>query len=465
MQAVAVTAIGVAVVGTAALGTFVGGGLYEPLARLGRATSVVTIIPGLMLAGSVALGIAVVFVGTREAVGAGMRSTGYAIAGDGSIVRRTIVQRFFPPSQQVVAVSDLQGHATKRYQDSVARGKLTTGVISTPAINLHPEIPGTLESMFIGYRGTREIFVQLTTLPPTPSELSWYFVRKAGLIAAYDTRSARLIGWMGPDGFSTGDSLPAHRFEGALLPNSEYAYFQTVLAFPSAVYRLDLPARGIRRIFTASPNETVLGAVTSGDSTQHCCIRTARKVRRDRDQHERVRASCGWHRGGQCRKRFRHAQRHAHRLPRRPRARDTHLFLVLVVEPAIHSRRAGHAAGHITAFADGDKIVAQAAIPRDTAPQEPEKMSAGELLSAAAVPLVWRFTPRVYRFYHQITGSPASSPGPGGDRTPSTGACPHLRRSSSLASYSCSAGYSRSTKSGGCCGPRSVSCSGRSAYC
>ena len=220
-----------------------------------------------MFAGTLVIGIISLTVFSRMPARDGFRSTGYAIAGDGSIVQRVQVQHFFPASLQVVAVNDLQGHAIERYQDSVARTKLTAGVISTPSVSLHPEVPSTLESFESGYRGTHDLFVQLSSLPPASSEVSWYFVRRVGLIAAYENRSARLLGWMGPDGFRLGDSLPTHRFEGPLRPTSEYAYIQPVLAFPSAVYRVDLHQRGIRRVFTPSTGEIVLGAVTSGDST------------------------------------------------------------------------------------------------------------------------------------------------------------------------------------------------------
>jgi hypothetical protein len=412
-QALAVVAIGIVIVGMAALTNFVGGGRYEPLGRWGRATLGLTIVPGLMLAGSVALGVAVLFVGTRQAVRSGMHSTRYAIAGDGSIVQRVAVQRFFPTLQQVVAVNDLQGRAIERYQDSVARGKLTTGVVSTPALSLHPDVPGTLESLFSGYRGTRDVFVQLTTMPPAPSELSWYFVRKAGSIAAYNNRSARLVGWMGPDGFSLGESLPTHRFEGALRSNSEYAYFQPVLAFPSAVYRVDLHERGIRKVFSASPGEIVLGAVTSGDSAamaaygpraKFAVIATNTSVyvqAADGTSEVSAARDADSVRGGTL------TVSRAVLAPGSP----TFLWYSASDRPFINGEP-GTAAGHITAFADGNKVVAQVSIPRDTAPAVVEKISAGALLSAAAIPVTWRLTPRALRLYRRFAGSPVAGPRP-----------------------------------------------------
>jgi hypothetical protein len=403
-QALAVVTVGIVVVGTAALANFVGGGQYQPLARWGRAMLGLTMIPGLVVAGSVALGVAVLFVGTRQAVRSDTHSIGYAIAADGSIVQRIVVQRFFPTLQQVVAVNDLHGIAVERYQDSIARTKLTTGVISTPALNLHPGVPGIRESLFSGYRGTGDVFVQLTTTPPAPSELSWYFVRKIGLIAAYNNRSASLVGWMGPDGFSTADSIPTHRFEGTLRQYSEYAYFQPVLAFPSAVYRVDLRARGIRKVFTASAGEVVLGAVTSGDSAAAMAaygprakfdviatnIRVYMQAADGTSEFSAARDSDGAVNGTLTVSR-------AVLAPSSP----TFLWYAASDRPFINGEQ-GTPAGHITEFAEGNKIVAEVAIPRDTAASVEVKISAGDLLSAATIPVTWRLTPRVIRLYRRI---------------------------------------------------------------
>ena len=412
-QALAVVAIGVAVVGMAAVATVIGGGRYEPLARPGRIALGLTVMPGLTLAGTLVIGIISLTVFSRGPMRDGFRSTGYAIAGDGSIVRRVQVQRFFPPSRQVVAVNDLQGHAIERYQDSVARTKLTDGVISTPAVSLHPEVPSTLESFGSGYRGTHDLFVQLTSSPPAPSEDSWYFVRRVGLIAAYENRSARLLGWMGPDGFRLGDSLPTHRFEGPLRPSAGAFYAQPVLAFPSAVYRVDLRQRTIRNVFAPAPGENVLGAVTSGDSTAAMAAYGPRAkfdvIATTRNVH--VQSADGTSELSAVRDSDTTAYgtvtvSRALLAPGAP----TFFWYSASDRPFINGEQ-GTAAGHITEFGEGNRIVAQVSIPRDTVPTATDKVSAQDVFTASTISVTWRVALQVYlRLSGRRTVSPRNWP-------------------------------------------------------
>ncbi len=411
-EAIAAVSIGIVVIGMAALATFDGGGQYGPLSRWGRATLGLTIVPGLLLAGSFVIGVTALTVLSRSATTVGVRSSGYVITGDGSVVRRVSSQHLFAQTAQVVAVNDLQGHTVERYQDSVARQKLTAGVISTPAVSLHPDVPGPVESVFSGYRTTRDVFVQLTSSPPAPSELSWYFVRRLGLIAAYNNRSARLIGWMGPDGFSASAAPPVHRFEGALRPTSEFAYIQPVLAFPTAVYRLDLPRKGIRKVFSSAAGETVLGAVTSGDST------AAMSVYGPRANFEIIATNTTVYvQTAEGTAEFSAA-----------RTSDDSTSGTLIVSRALLAAgtptflwysssdrpfidgEPGTPAGHITEFGDGNTVIAQVSIPRDTASTAEASVSAGDLFSASAISLPWRFVPRVLRTFRRLRGLPTAEP-------------------------------------------------------
>ena len=108
-------------------------------------------------------------------------------------------------------------------------------------------------------------------LVPTPfnadvGRTSWYFIQRLGLVAGYDNASARQVGWLGPDGFSPAAARPTSRFQGSLRPYSEFTYNQPLITMPSAVYRLDLVGRRVRKVFSAPVGEEVLGAAGSGDS-------------------------------------------------------------------------------------------------------------------------------------------------------------------------------------------------------
>jgi hypothetical protein len=278
-EAIGCVLLGLLVVGTAARGVFIAGGRYEPQPRTSRAALAVTVGLGLQIVGGIALGILGPVLARETHEIKEVRSTGYELTSDGAIVQVVRVLRLFSASNEVVEVKDFNGHPIDRYKDSVARGPgLKAGVISTAQLPLN--LDGRYAEYFRnrGYRGTEDILVPLSqpvvssgpvaeTRTMSLNTVSWYFMRRLGLIAAYDNRSSRLIGWMGPDGFSAGDARPVHRFVGPLGPYAEYSYQQPLIAFPDAVYRLDLSKRKIRRVFTAPPGESVIGAVGSGDST------------------------------------------------------------------------------------------------------------------------------------------------------------------------------------------------------
>lgn len=397
-QALAAVTVGVAIVGMAAAATVAGGGRYDPLSRLGRTALGLTVAPGIMLAATLLMGVISLTMFSRGTARDGIRTTDYAIAGDGSIVQRVEVRSLYRMSRQVVAVNDLQGRAIERYQDSIARTKLTEGVISTPAVSLHPDTPNALESLYSGYRGTHNLFVQLTLPPPAVSEFSWYFVRRVGLIAAYENRSARLLGWMGPDGFRLGDSLPSHRFEGRLRPSAELFYAQPVLAFPSAVYRVDLRQREIRKVFAPASGDTVLGAVTSGDSTlamsvygphaKFDVIATTRRIY--------VQAADGTPEFNAAR--YSDSAEYGTVLVARAllaSERPTFFWYSASARPFIRGVP-GTAEGHITKFAEANGFVAQISIPRDTVPTATDKISANDVIEASAIPVTVR-VPQIYR--------------------------------------------------------------------
>jgi hypothetical protein len=82
---------------------------------------------------------------------------------------------------------------------------------------------------------------------------------KERLIDLYDPITCRLIGRVGPAGFSPGAAEPVERFPDELLGGMTQASTRT-LAFTSAVYWMELDQRGVRKLFTASPQDPVVGA-------------------------------------------------------------------------------------------------------------------------------------------------------------------------------------------------------------
>jgi hypothetical protein len=411
-QALAAIAVGIAVAGTAAVATVINGGSYEPLARPGRVALGLTVVPGLLLSGMFVIGVISVTVFSRNTARDGIRSTGYAIAGDGAIVQRVQVQNLFAVSKQVIAVNDLHGQPLAQYQDSVSRAELTAGVISTPSLTLNLNAPSSVESLYGGYRGTHDLFVSLSTSPPAPSDASWYFVRRLGLIAAYNNRSARLLGWMGPDGFSLGDTLPSHRFEGPLRPSAEGYFTPPFLAFPTAVYRVDLSQRGIRKVFASAPGDTVVRAATSGDSTAAMAvygprarfnvIATMRNVyvqAADGTAELSVARDSGSTGSGTA------VVSRALLAPGAPT-----FFWFSAADGTFINGEPVSVAEHITEVDERNKTVAEVPVPLDTVQTSADKISAPDVLLAATIPVTWRLEPRVYRLYRRLSGQGTMRP-------------------------------------------------------
>jgi hypothetical protein len=109
-----------------------------------------------------------------------------------------------------------------------------------------------------GYRSTDDIFIPIES---RGSATGWYYMNAEGLIAGYDNKSKRLIGWLGPEGFTAGEGMPAAHFQGA---TQSYWHGESLIAFPDAVYRVDLHNRTVAKVFTAPAGESILGA---GDSS------------------------------------------------------------------------------------------------------------------------------------------------------------------------------------------------------
>ena len=71
----------------------------------------------------------------------------------------------------------------------------------------------------------------------------------------------------------------------------------------------------------------------------------------------------------------------------------------------------GTAAGHITEFGEGNRIVAQVSIPRDTVPTATDKVSAQDVFTASTISVTWRAAVQVYlRLSGRRTVSPRNWP-------------------------------------------------------
>jgi F0F1-type ATP synthase assembly protein I len=245
--AVAFIAGGLVINVAAAWGAFVGGGRYEAQPRVTRVATGIAIGSGLLMVCFILFSIVGTFVSAGDA---GSQPPRYTVDVDGNIVR----ERF--EEGRIAAIEDPQGRPIEKYKDFEARDTSMRGVVER-GIGISSFQVGIVPNSF---RSTRRFF--LTLYPEytggTYEPVRWYYVMREGLIAAFDSKTLRLIGWMGPGGFSAGADPPRQRFTPPLMNKNSVR--QPLIAFEDAVYRLDLGHRRIEKIFTPSPGEFVLGA-------------------------------------------------------------------------------------------------------------------------------------------------------------------------------------------------------------
>lgn len=121
------------------------------------------------------------------------------------------------------------------------------------------------------YRSFEQILVPLANRS-TPDAESWGYVPSEGLLVGYDLLGRRLIGSIGPDGFSPVGERPTARFGGDLYfrnnEKSRVSQGPDYLAFPSGVYSVDFAHRDIRKLFAPPAGEVVLGAAVWGEGSK-----------------------------------------------------------------------------------------------------------------------------------------------------------------------------------------------------
>ncbi|MEO8314782.1 MAG: hypothetical protein ABI645_08310 [Pseudomonadota bacterium] len=268
-QAVAICAAGLIIVGTAAWSTFVAGGHYDVQPRIGRVATGVSIGIGIMLVGWLALAMII----DRFALDGpqrDLRTTSYLVTNDGEIVKVT------RDNIRVVGISDPEGRPLERYR--TAEQLRGAGAFSATLL------PGRLPTP--SFRSIGQLFTPLRSTNGS-GPLGWYYVDRLGLFAGCDSGSGKLIGWMGPDGFSLGESKP-RRFAGRLKIGRSSSADLALLVFQDAVYRVDLDNRLVQVIFQREPAEALLDAGSSplnvstlasfGEMAQFDVISTTQRV-------------------------------------------------------------------------------------------------------------------------------------------------------------------------------------------
>lgn len=255
---------GILITGAAALGTFMTGGGFETQRPLLRAATGVAVGSGLALTLSVVtVAVSIFFFGPGH-----MESKSYRLATDGTVV---ITRQQLG---KVLDVTGLEGRPIPKYQDFDAKERFAS---SFPGVGL-PLRPGDDET----YRDVSRFFFQIfsrSQIRPT-----WYFVRRLGLFAEYDNESGEVLGWLGPDGPSPGETMPARRFTRDPRPQYPWRFYAAVLPLSAplfvssdSVYRIDVLQPNVEKLFAAAPGESIIGAAQP-PNMDYIAISTTRRI-------------------------------------------------------------------------------------------------------------------------------------------------------------------------------------------
>jgi len=159
-------------------------------------------------------------------------------------------------------VTDLDGHPLPEYanldQDPEARDRWTNRM--APLIE-DSWIDWPMSVGVTGYRALSSFMCRLDgAFPKTscPQISAWYNIDRR-IIQLYSKATRHPAGTIGPDGFSPAGSVAKGEFPGKPLNISQQNRVHT-LAFPSAVYWMDLDQQRIHKIFSASADDPVLSA-------------------------------------------------------------------------------------------------------------------------------------------------------------------------------------------------------------
>jgi hypothetical protein len=264
-------AIGLTLLVMAARSTFIAGGYYTSQATPSRVVNGVVIALGIVMFGAVLVAIIDTYGELETLHGEGYRRTELVVASDASLVRVTRDYHELSARSIVVSVRDTSGNIISQPSDTAPRlangHHVSDGVFSTANIPLNPSADYETTGRH-GYRGTEDFYIPFSS-GLRFGQTFWYYLRGAHVLDVYASRRGHSVhvGWLGPDGFLAGDTMPTHRFIGELRPYAEYSHQQPLIAFPDAVYRIDFRNRAIHRVFTPPIGEVVLGAASSGDST------------------------------------------------------------------------------------------------------------------------------------------------------------------------------------------------------
>ena len=228
------------VMGLSAWGSFLTAGSYPSQPRIAKIALGLVVLVGIGVMGG--------FGGLIIGILAGQAPqswTRYALDKDGRILR---VTRDY---LTVDEITDVDGNPIDKYKDDKYRDYQTFAENLLRGWEIGPAQVWWRGS----YRSSNRYFTMLRQRAGT----TWYYVAAEERIVGYSQRAKRIMGSIGPDGFSTLAGSTSRRFEGKL--RGGYFYGTAVFPFARAVYEIDFAAKEVQRLFKAEKDQEIQTAV------------------------------------------------------------------------------------------------------------------------------------------------------------------------------------------------------------
>jgi hypothetical protein len=268
----------------AAWGVFATGGAADaggaPAIALGA-----MIYPGALAAG-------VILIGMSNLLPATGRWQQYLLDRDGNPLRVTWSRG--PDGERNSVISDAAGNPLPRYAGVDVNDPANADLFVRGGGALYDDrsVPWPVGVLYLGegYRAPTAGLVRLRTVAPVGVRVRWacvYNVQRR-VIELYDPVTKALEGSVGPAGFARGRTAPAEVFPGMPL-NPRHQDGTHTLAFPSAVYWMELDQHRVRSVFTAEVGDPVVSAVElNARGTPEVMVLTRSRVHRLRSTGEVV---------------------------------------------------------------------------------------------------------------------------------------------------------------------------------
>jgi len=249
VEAILIAAAGILILWPAARSAFIHDGVFESQPRLIRLLQTLSTGAGIALALVFTLGVGDELLESVFAPRDNTVNTRYQIQQDGQVIRVTT------GSTDAMTITDLQGNPLP----SLTIKQVYSNQLSQDSVMLQDLGPNAPDrDVRQRYWGVQSQMAYLRFVGYDTVSVAWFYVVGRNTIEGFDRFSRRYVGSIGPDGFLPASQTP-HAFLDPLSPEINMGTFG-ICASRTSAYQLDLPERGIQKIFASSTDDPIIGA-------------------------------------------------------------------------------------------------------------------------------------------------------------------------------------------------------------